>query len=816
MKYIHCFVFFLFLASFTAKAQTTISIQGVVVDSISKEGLFYSHIVLLNSTDSSLVMGVVADEKGKFELKGVKAGTYIFRVSAVGYINYYLPLECNSSERQIHIDTVRMQSAVATLGGVEIIDKKPVYEYDGEKMIYNVSEDAGIQTGTLSDALQNAPGIEVDIEGNVSLRGISSVEIWINDKPSKLTAENLKTYIQQLPANTLERIEVITNPSAKYAAEGTGGIINIVTSSRILKNSFISFGLFASTRPLYSPWLSFMWANEKFSMNIYLNGSYMTYSSQGNGYQLMFNDQKDTSSYQRYENQNKYNSYSGNMYVNLSYTFDTMNTLSFWGSCYGGYSNGINHSSNYRKEYFPIESRYEYTTDNNNTNQYINGYGNLHYQHKFNNKGHYIKCSLGGNLSDNTSRNEYLRDDKTQQLFDKNKKTSYDNFDYGLNAQLDYSIPYGKGGEVSLGLSENVNHTTSLSCEDTLLPGTTTYVLDSIRFKDNVSFANSLEAYVSVRQSFGNFTLNVGCRFQYKFIDYQVINSPSDNVKINYPGFFPSLHLTYRTKSMHNFRLSYTRRIAYPSASQLSTFMDYDEESYSFGNPLLEPTYTHSVDGGWSKYFNKIGDIGLSGYFKYSKNEINSLSDVIYSDFYGRIVSFSMPVNAGSGYQAGGEFRFNYRLKSFMSLRFYANVYQSHAETNFDYEPTSLRNDTLIVTESFTYSFRLNYWAKVFKFLEINASANYRSPTKSLFVENKATYSIDCGLRADFFKRKLSVFVNVRDIFNWNKYEYNRESPYFKAFSTTKYDSRFISAGFTLRFGKIEMENRAREGQLPE
>ncbi|NLJ82907.1 MAG: outer membrane beta-barrel protein, partial [Bacteroidales bacterium] len=110
------------------------------------------------------------------------------------------------------------------------------------------------------------------------------------------------------------------------------------------------------------------------------------------------------------------------------------------------------------------------------------------------------------------------------------------------------------------------------------------------------------------------------------------------------------------------------------------------------------------------------------------------------------------------------------------------------------------------------YSFRLNYWAKLFKILTVNVSANYRSPTKSLYVENQATYSINCGMRADFFKRKLSVFINVRDIFNWNKREYNTNSVYYKAYNTTKYDSQFVSAGFTLRFGKIELENRAKSG----
>lgn len=816
MKYIKYILIFLCCMHTLSKAQNKIRIDGVLIDSLSHEALFFGNIALLHATDSSMIQGVVTDEGGRFVLTEVRSGSYLLRASYVGYLHHYLPIYCKAGETSLHLDSIRMIPASATLGEVAIVEKKPVYVFDGEKMIYNVTEDAGIQTGTLSDALQQAPGIEVDIEGNVSLRGVSSVEIWINDKPSKLSAENLKTYIQQLPANTLDRIEVITNPSAKYAAEGTGGIINIVTTSKILRNSFLSFGIFASTRPLLSPWASIMWANKKLSINLYLNGSLMNYKSQGNGYHLMFNDQKDTASYQRYENENKNNAYSGNFFLNVSYEFDTMNTLSFWTNGYISQSNSAFDGEYYRKEYFPTEATYDYTSHNQQTFHNNNIYGNLRYQHKFNNKGHNLHISMGGNFSNNSSFNDYIRDYQIYNIFDKNKKENNKGNSYGFNAQIDYSIPYSDKGEISLGLVENVSQNHSLSIQDTLIPGTTTYELDSLRFKENLSLSNSLQAYLSVRQRIGNFTVNVGCRFQFQQMDYQILNSPDDNVKTTYPGLFPSLHISYRTKSMHNFRISYTRRIAYPSAYQLSPFIIYDEESYSFGNPLLNPTYTHSVDGGWSKYFKKIGDVSLSGYYSYSKNEINSLSDVIYHDFYGRMVTYSMPVNAGSGYRAGGEFRFNYRFKSFMNIRFYTNVYHSQSKTKFDYEPTSLRNDTLVVTESFSYSFRLNYWAKVFKILEINASANYSSPTKSLYMENKATYSIDCGLRADFFKRKLSVFISVRDIFNWNKREYNRESPYYKAFSSTKYDSRYMSAGITLRFGKIEMENRARQGQMPE
>ncbi len=816
MRYYKFAFLLLFLYSNFAVSQTKISIQGVVKDSLTKECLFYANIALLNLKDSSLIKGVVTNEKGWFELSDISKGSYLLRVSYVGYASAFIPIQCNGEIKKMELDTIQLKSLSTSLGGITIIDKKPVYEFDGEKMMYNVSQDPVIQTGTLSDALQNAPGVEVDIEGNITLRGVSSVEIWINNKPSKLTAENLKTYIQQLPANTLERIEVITNPSAKYASEKNGGIINVITVSKIKKNSFISFGANASTKPMISPWISYAWANEKFSVNLYVNGNYMKNKTLANGYSLSFNDEMDTSSFKSYSNESNSNSYSGNCFLNLSYSIDSMNYISLSSNAYGGMSGNKYQNESYRKEYLPLETIYNYTINSSNSSNYGSFFGDLFYHHKFNNEGHTIRAGFGGDFSDNTSFNNYNRNYHIQNEYDKNKESSNEGGDFGFDAHVDYTIPYSKNGELSMGVSGNYNQSKGVSYEDTLVPGTTIYNFDTIRFKDNLSFENSFQSYLSVRQSFGNFTMNVGCRFQFKQIDYQIINSPKYNIKVNYPGLFPSIHLSYKTKTMHNFRLSYTRRINYPNENQICTFIDYDEESFSTGNPLLESAYTHAVDGGWTKYFKTIGDIGVSGYFRYTKDEINTLTDVVYSDFFGRYVNYSMPVNSGSGYQTGGDFRFNYRLKSFMNIRFYANVYQSHTETMFDYPTTSLRKDTLIITNNFTYSFRLNYWAKLFKILEINASANYRSPTKSLYIENKATYSIDCGLRADFFKRKLSVFVNVRDIFNWNKQEVNTESLYYKAYSSTKYNSRYISAGFTLRFGKIELENQSKNGQMTE
>ena len=147
-----------------------------------------------------------------------------------------------------------LSPSVKALEEVKITADRPLYAVDGEKHIYNTSDDPSVQTGTASDALQNAPGVEVDAEGNITLRGSQSVEVWINDRPTNLSGENLRQYIKTLPANSIARIEVITNPSARYG--GSGPVVNIITSKKILRNEFISIGATGNHRPQVSPWLS--------------------------------------------------------------------------------------------------------------------------------------------------------------------------------------------------------------------------------------------------------------------------------------------------------------------------------------------------------------------------------------------------------------------------------------------------------------------------------------------------------------------------------------------------------------------------------
>ena len=250
------------------------------------EPLPFVNLAVLDSVDSTFVKGGVTDFEGSFTLPGIPQGNMILRVSSIGYETFTKRFTVTNNT---DLGVMKLYKGAISLDEVVVTAEKPLYAMDGEKLIYNVSEDPSIQTGTTEDALQNAPGVEVDVEGNITLRGVSSVEIWINDKPSKLTEENLKTYLQTLPANAIARIETITNPSAKYATDAEA-VINIVTSTHIKSNQFVSFGVNGSNQPFVSPWVSYMWKKDRLSINLFAAGRFSDRDNTTDEWQLKRRD----------------------------------------------------------------------------------------------------------------------------------------------------------------------------------------------------------------------------------------------------------------------------------------------------------------------------------------------------------------------------------------------------------------------------------------------------------------------------------------------------------------------------------------------
>ena len=422
--------------------------------------------------------------------------------------------------------------------------------------------------------------------------------------------------------------------------------------------------------------------------------------------------------------------------------------------------------------------------------------------HKFNNEGHNISLRMTGNISNGYSNNYQKKYYETQTWMnvDYRELSSHNDFGYGVN--LDYTLPYSENGEIGIGASYEYSPDTYYMSYDTLAGDV--YVTDIMRSYDRNVGSNEYDVYFTLQQKWGNFVVKPGIRMEYEKLWCNISGYATTNVDKGYLNWRPSLHLSYRTKSMHNFNLSYSRRIAPPSARNLTSYKFYSTESFTTGNPDLLPTYTNSIEGGWTKYWNRFGSVGLTMYYRDSKNTIDNINDVILDDFFGRYVQYSYPVNVGKSSTKGLEANVTYRPTGMFNMRLYANVYDYYFETKF--------NNEVVKSNSLVYSMRLNVWAKLWNKLEIHASGNYRSPQKSLYAERHANYSINCGLRADFFDRKMSVHINVNDIFNWNKWDNNTTNPYYQSYSSFKFNSRSISAGLVFRFGKMELERKAQVG----
>jgi len=791
----------------------TYKVVGALRDSVSGEQVAFVNVSVLNRMDSSFVKGASSNLDGYFEVSGVPAGEYLLRVSAIGYRNFYHPF---AVENNTALGTLQLKPGSTTLQEVRITAERPLYAMDGEKMIYNVSDDPTIQTGTTEDALQNAPGVEVDVEGNISLRGVSSVEIWVNDKPSKLTEENLKTYLQTLPANALARIETITNPSAKYATDAEA-VINIITSAHIKSNQFVSFGINGSNQPFVSPWVSYMWAKEKLSVNLYASGRYSYRDNTSEGWSMSRQDSGngtfDTTLYQTDTAGNGNRSYSGNLFLNVNYELSPSSELSVNGGGFYNYNKTYNNRATEQYYLLPSPDTLLYRIGDTTKAPSGNARFGLDYTKKFDNEGHNLRIGINSSYSHNASDEWYNRDYTlyTMPVQDEARFLMTRSHNYGFSLDARYNRPYSKDGEMSYGLradhqgSDN-DYRRYNDWEKSVADTLRTYHFDGAE--------SSVNADVNWTHRRGGFTISTGLGYGLGRTYYNYSDNPRPDDSTFYThSLRPSIHLTYRTADMNNFKINYSMRMRHAQENQVSTFRRYGEDSYSTGNPDgLKPSYTHSLEAGWQKFYETFGNVGVEGYGRLSTNEISSLTDAEYDDLLERIVSYSIPYNMGTSWRYGASLNMTYRPSGFFNVRLYANVYDYGYR--MDYERNGIAQR--IEHDKWSWSVRVNAWAKLFDQYQVTLSANYNSPTISLMSERKARYSLNMGVRSDFFKRKLSVFVNVQDLFNWGgRYGSGSENtnPYYLSESTNKMvNSRYISVGVTLRFGKLELERNAKDG----
>ena len=783
-------------------AQTN-SVSGTLRDAKSGEPMAFTNCVLLRTADSTFVAGSTTNDRGAMRFEAVAAGEYLLRISAVGYDTYWQRLNVPPDTALGVIDIFQSST---TLQAVSVTAQRPLYSADGEKVFYHVEDDPSVQTGTMADALQNAPGVEVDPEGNITLRGGSDVTIWLNDKPSNLSGEALKQYIKTMPASSVKRVEVLSNPSARYGS--TGAIINIITDQRVQLNSLLSVGLNASTTPYLQPWLSYVWANEKVSVTAWANGNLSSFGVSTENHEQLYDSIGRLSTEYSYAGTEKQRKVSGNAGASVDWQIDSVTSLNAWLNISPGRRKVESHYDIARQEYIFNPGDHSYLSNILVPNNWIGVFGGVGLDRKLDTLGQKIQLYIGVNYNpDRTIRDKERLYTVMQQYNMRNRRTE-DYLSQWNYIDLDYTKPFSQNTTMEAGIGAVLGRNLQSVQWDTMSFATGQWMRDAERTYTTRMVDNELNAYVAVQQKIKHLTLKGGVRAYRKwkqayFTDLPVVTTQYDVDKAFW-DFIPSLHASYSTDGGHNFTLSYTRRFTSPGSKLWSTYTWLGTEDYELGDPDLRFSHTHNLEGGWTMYKN-WGSVGLTGYLRANTDEIQQLGDVAYHPYYGRIVSFSQWANIGDSRALGAEANVTWRPRPFMNIRFYANVWDYYY--NMEFRPGEWDERHLP-----TFSGRLNVTGKLWKVLQIYANAHYSTAALSLMSKSQPSFQLDLGASADLLKGRLSLFLNWQDILATAKSGDVGLNPYYQTNNSYTWGSRAVTFGLTWRIGKMELQSLAREG----
>ena len=720
--------------------------------------------------------------------------------------------QTTDSITQAKLDSIDAKMKMLKLKEISISAPKPVYSMTGEVVNYNVENDETVRDLTAWDAIRNAPTVQVDEEGNLTMRGSEQVEVWLNGRPTGMKGEVLRAFFESMPAEALARIEVIKNPSAKYMVEEGKHILNIVTSAKLRTSELWLIGLSGNTRPYFSPWVSYVRNSDRLKFNIHLAGS-RSHGESNSSSDATLTDGTDTTSHFYYRTTNESARYFGDLMFNIDYKIDSATDLHInnFNLLQGDYNDcTVTHREQW--DYRPDTVHYRYRDSSDSRFAMLNGFLNFDIKRRFHRKGQNLK--FGGVWNYMFSGNHYLQQRliglaegaPTVMVLD-----GYDriNDKYGSRNNVDLSLTYNHPVDSNDALSIRIagrpfgdSHNRRDICY--LDPTGGLYSIpDTLRNGIADYYTKSLSALVSWRHEWTRTTLTVDLYGKQSWLHIQSTGLFPDDTLFRFLTFEPSLSLTHRTKGMHYWRFRLSHNVNTPSGSDLTTSRIYSDDSYSTGNRNLHSSYTEKATVSWNKYFQKIGNMGVEAYANYTSGGIESVTaSTPYADEYiGRVITYAMPMNIVSSYKAGAEANITYRPAAWASVSLNASLYRS----GYAVEGEAAQEQT-------SWNIYARLWTKVAKLVNIDANISYGTPTLGLYTQEQKAVSIGLGASATLLDGRLSLRASISDLLNNNLYSATVTAPTYAANSSSHLNSRYLTFGLTWRIGKLDLEWQAHGG----
>ena len=792
------FIFFLItLASFGQSRQIVLS--GIITDAESSEPLPYATVSVYNR-NGDLADGGIADDNGVFKLN-LPPNDYSLNFEYIGFES--VTIDIKPYPNNINIGTVKLISSFDSLEGVDVVGQSAEVEIRLDKRVYNVSKNNLIRGGTVSDVLENVPSVSVDIDGNIELRGNNNVRILVDGKPSGLIGLGGIDALTRLPAESIEKVEVITSPSARYQAEGTTGIINIILAKRFLKGLNGVFNLSAGRNDTYSGSANLNYRKGKF--NFFTNSGYSDRTNKGRAVQdNVYTDPLE--SVERYVEERQFNrrrqGFNVNIGLDYQMTEKTSLTISYLTNERDGDDSTINEQSQYQIDGVLVTNRYEKEIDREDSNQF-----SVDFEHQFNKQGHKLTATLQTEKNDETETSDINSFFENGQPSDDSEiNRTVENQERNL-AQLDYVYPIDKNTQFEAGY-RGTDNIRKIDFEVQIIDENDNATVDE-NLSNVLDFEQEVHAlYSQYGKKFNTFSFLAGLRFENTRIFVEQLDSSSPLNNKSYNDYFPTLNLGWEISPTASITLGYNRRISRPNAWTLNPFQSRSSKtSYFQGNPKLDPSYSNGIDIGYLKQFKKV-TLNSSVYYRKSTDAVSRVAivtdETVFVNGIETPVIRRLPINLGTEEQFGVEFNTSLRLIKGMRTNASVNFFRRIEKGN--YQGISYDSNNTSWSGNLSNSYRLPFA------VQSQFSVRYRGPNESSFGKSKGFLYTDIALSKDILNDNATINFRFSDLFNTGKYDYQTITPVAVTDGIYQRREPTYTLTFTYRFRQEKNRQRGRRG----
>ncbi len=774
-------------------------IKGTVLDNKSKIPVEFSTIALFRKKDSVLVNGTVADSKGAFEIPSLEFGRYYMKINFIGYKVLVIDtLMIRPKHTEINMGSILLHNNSEQLNEVEVTTEKSTMTLGIDRKIFNVEKSIVSDGGSASDVLKNIPSVSVDIDGNVSLRGSQNVTVLVDGRPSSITASNKAQILQQIPASSIESIELITNPSAKYDPDGMSGIINIVLKKNKLVGLNGSVSVSVGTFDKYSGSANISYRNKK--MNVFANYGYRDNTRTGGGWSNRQNIFSDTSYYLNSETSSLNRNTSNNAKAGIDFYLDDKNTLGFSLMVNSGTEKGTS-TTYYNEANKNSETAATYYRDEKSGDEPKSIDYNVNYRRTFEKPKQELSFDATFSNSSGNSVSDYSERDYTGKYGVKNnfpfhQTTTTKSLNGVTNIQLDYSQPLKKQMKIEAGAK-----TTMRNIDSKFISQSYDYTINDFLFdtKLNNDFQykeNIYAGYATFQGQIKKFGYQLGLRAEQANTASHLVTT-GESFENNYFNFFPSVHLSYKINKSQELQLSYSRRINRPGMRSLNPFKDVsDPYNIRVGNPFLKPEYINSYELSYMKYWDKAVLTG-SVYYRRTDGVISRIKTIGDST-----LSYITFQNLTSSSSYGFELIAKNDLTKWWNTTASINLFETVIDgSNVD---ADLQNN------NFSYELKLISNMKFLKNMDVQLTANYSGPSVTAQGHVREVFSMDFGIKKEIF-RNASLSLNISDLTNSRRMYWESSGSNFEQTMMRRRESRVATLTFSYRFGKAADKQKLRQ-----